>query len=156
VSILKGLPTLVGHLIPFNHRVEEIIWDVVSGKNLKEKITELESLSNDLVYKGTWDASTGMYPTPASYGDWWIVSVDGSAGGLGYSAKDWIIHNGSVFEKVDNTDSVKTVNNIAPINGNITITKADIGLSEVQNIKHNFTAISNPNHLSDSTMGYSD
>lgn len=40
---------------------------------------------------------------------------------------DWVIYDGNdLYQKIDNTDTVKTVNNVAPTAGNITLTGNDI------------------------------
>ena len=69
-----------------------------------------------VTYKGTWDASTNT-PTLASgtgtQGDYYVVNVAGSTnldGITDWEIGDWAIFNGTVWEKVDNTDSVSSVN----------------------------------------------
>lgn len=78
---------------------------------------QINGLSGGLVYKGTWNASTN---TPsladgAGTAGWlYIVSVAGTqnlgSGSLTFAAGDWAIYNGTVWEKVANTDSVTSVN----------------------------------------------
>lgn len=69
-----------------------------------------------VVYQGTWDASTN---TPAlasnvgTKGNYYVVSVAGNTdlnGITDWVAGDWAIFNGSVWEKVDNTEAVISVN----------------------------------------------
>lgn len=68
-------------------------------------------------YKGTWDASTNT-PTLAdgtgSAGDVYRVSVAGTqnlgSGAITFGVGDYIIYNGSTWEKSDTTDSVVSVN----------------------------------------------
>lgn len=92
-------------------------------------------------YKGSWNANTN---TPqladgmagATNGDFYIVSVGGTqdlgSGSIQFFANDRVIYNGSVWERLSAGD-VKTVNNIQPVDGNITLTKGDIGLGNVDN-----------------------
>lgn len=71
-----------------------------------------------LEFKGTWDASTntptlGSGGTGGVSGDVYIVSVAGSTtidGESDWKIKDWIANNGSAWYKVDNTESVVSVN----------------------------------------------
>lgn len=67
-------------------------------------------------YKGTWNASTNS-PTLTSsvgnQGDYYVVNVAGSTnlnGITDWQIGDWAIFNGSVWQKVDNTDAVTSVN----------------------------------------------
>jgi len=86
------------------------------------QVSGLEEMARGLKYKGGWDASTG-YPS-GEEGDYWICSAAGEAGGVSFKPKDWIVWNptNSVWDKIDNTDSVKTVNGVEPdASGNIAI-----------------------------------
>lgn len=69
-------------------------------------------------YQGTWDASTNT-PTLTSsvgtQGDYYVVSVAGTTnlnGITDWQPGDWAIFNGSVWEKVDNSETVY-VSNVA-------------------------------------------
>jgi len=69
-----------------------------------------------LNYKGTWNASTNtptLVSSVGSKGDYYVVSVAGTTnlnGITDWQVNDWAIFNGSVWEKVDNTDLVTSVN----------------------------------------------
>lgn len=90
-------------------------------------------------YKGQWNAQTNT-PTLADgtgvKGDFYIVSVAGTqdlgSGNIQFFVNDRVIYDGSVWSRLSAGD-VKTVNNIAPVNGNITLTKGDVGLGSVVN-----------------------
>lgn len=67
-------------------------------------------------YKGTWNASANS-PTLTSsvgnQGDYYVVNVAGTTnlnGITDWQIGDWAIFNGSVWQKVDNTDAVVSVN----------------------------------------------
>jgi hypothetical protein len=65
-------------------------------------------------YKGTWSAAanspTLTSPPPAtSKGDYYVVSAAGTQFGITFAVGDWIISNGTAWEKVDLTDSVSSV-----------------------------------------------
>jgi hypothetical protein len=69
-----------------------------------------------LTYEGTWNASTNT-PTLAdgtgSKGHYYVVSTGGSqdlgSGLISFSPADWVVHNGSIWEKADHTDTVSSV-----------------------------------------------
>ena len=94
----------------------------VNGKVVLTQIPD--SVLGQLEYQGVWDFTT--LPTAIQKGQYWIASVNGN----GYIVGDWAVWNGSSFDKVDNTDAVATV---AGRTGNVVLTKADVGLSNVDN-----------------------
>jgi len=83
-----------------------------------------------VTYKGTWDAATNT-PTLASgtgtQGDYYVVNVPGSTnldGITDWAVGDWSIFNGTVWEKVDNTDAVSSVNGQV---GTVVLNAANVG-----------------------------
>jgi hypothetical protein len=83
-----------------------------------------------LSYQGTWNASTNT-PTLASgvgvKGYYYVVSVAGSTnldGVTDWVVGDWAVFNGTVWQKVDNTDAVTSVNGQT---GTVVLTAADVG-----------------------------
>lgn len=92
-----------------------------------------------MTYEGQWDASTNT-PTLAdgtgTQGSFYIVSVAGTqnlgSGNIQFFVNDRVIYDGSVWARLSAGD-VKTVNNVSPVNGNVTLTKSDIGLGNVVN-----------------------
>lgn len=92
----------------------------------------VSQLPNSIMeYQGVWNASTNT-PTLAngtgSPGDVYRVSAAGTALSLDFAVGDYVIYNGSTWEKSDTTDAVASV---AGRTGNVTLTKADVGLSNV-------------------------
>jgi hypothetical protein len=82
-----------------------------------------------LSYQGTWNASTNT-PTLASgvgvKGYYYVVSVAGSTnldGVTDWVVGDWAVFNGTVWQKVDNTDAVTSVNGQT---GTVVLTAADV------------------------------
>ena len=73
-------------------------------------------LQGDLNYQGTWNASTNTPTLTSSVGTqgyYYVVDVAGSTnlnGITDWNIGDWAIFNGSVWQKVDNTDAVTSVN----------------------------------------------
>jgi hypothetical protein len=71
-------------------------------------------VSGTVNYDGTWDASTNNPtlnnpPAASTKGDYYVVSVAGTQFGLSFAVGDWIISNGTAWEKVDLTDAVSSV-----------------------------------------------
>lgn len=68
-------------------------------------------------YKGAWNASTNspsLADGTGDTGDVYVVSVGGSqnlgSGSITFVAGDWIIYNGSTWDKVENSTAVASVN----------------------------------------------
>lgn len=83
-----------------------------------------------LVYKGTWDASTNtptLVSSVGNKGDYYVVNVAGSTnlnGITDWKVNDIAVFNGAVWEKIDNTDAVTSVNGQT---GAVVLTAADVG-----------------------------
>ena len=72
-----------------------------------------DSVLGQLEYKGTWDASTDSPSLPSASGvkgNYYVVSVAGVYETIDYEVGDWIVSNGTIWEKVDNSDKVSSVN----------------------------------------------
>ena len=70
-----------------------------------------------LQYQGTWNASANSPVIPAASsankGHYYKVAVSGSTivdGLMGWNIGDWLVSNGSAWDKIDNTDSITSVN----------------------------------------------
>jgi predicted heme/steroid binding protein len=90
---------------------------------------QINSLVGGLQYQGTWNANTNS-PTITSgvgtEGYFYIVNVAGNTtidGISGWQVGDWIVFDGTVWQKVDNTDSVTSVNGFT---GAVTLTTSNI------------------------------
>ena len=87
-------------------------------------------LMGDLNYQGTWNASTNTPTLVSSVGTkgyYYVVDVAGSTnlnGITDWQIGDWAIFNGTVWQKVDNTDSVTSVNGYT---GTVVLNAADVG-----------------------------
>jgi hypothetical protein len=96
-----------------------------------------DALIGSVRYEGTWNAATNTPPIPAAgagnKGFYYIVSVAGTTAVNGindWEIGDWIISDGSVWGKVDNTDQVMSV---AGKRGIVILAKGDVGLDSVDN-----------------------
>jgi hypothetical protein len=88
------------------------------------------SLQGGVSYQGTWNATTNS-PTITSgtgtKGYYYVVSVAGSTdidGITTWNVGDWIIFNGTAWQKVDNTDAVTSVNGYT---GTVVLGYTDVG-----------------------------
>ena len=83
----------------------------------------------DLNYQGTWNATTNTPTLTSSVGTkgyYYVVSVAGTTnlnGITDWQINDWAVFNGSVWQKIDNTDSVTSVNGKT---GTVVLTNTDI------------------------------
>jgi len=83
-----------------------------------------------VTYKGTWNADTNtptLVSSTGTQGDYYVVNVAGTTnlnGITDWEIGDWAIFNGSVWEKVDNTDSVSSVNGQV---GTVVLNAANVG-----------------------------
>jgi hypothetical protein len=81
----------------------------------KVPLTQIpDSVLGQLSYMGTWNASTNNPalanpPASTTQGDYYVVSVAGTQFSISFEVGDWIISNGTAWEKVDNTDAVASV-----------------------------------------------
>ena len=82
-----------------------------------------------LKYQGTWNASTNTPTLTSSVGTqgyYYVVDVAGSTnlnGITDWKIGDWAIFNGSIWEKIDNTDAVTSVNGLT---GAVVLTTSNI------------------------------
>lgn len=57
-----------------------------------------------MTYKGAWDASGGAYPSTASVGDFYKISVAGTIDGTDYGVNDHMIYNGTGWDRIPNAE----------------------------------------------------
>jgi len=88
------------------------------------------NFAGSLTYQSTWDANSNtpfLQSSVGTRGFYYVVSVAGSTnlnGITSWNVGDWAVFNGSVWEKVDNTDSVTSVNGQT---GAVVLTANDVG-----------------------------
>jgi hypothetical protein len=87
------------------------------------------SVLGDVSYQNTWNAATNtptLTSSTGTKGHYYVVSAPGATnldGITDWQIGDWVIFNGSVWEKVDNTDSVTSV---AGKTGSVTLVVGDV------------------------------
>jgi hypothetical protein len=90
---------------------------------------QISALVGGVMYQGTWNASTNSPSITSSVGTkgyYYIVATAGNTninGITDWKVGDWIIFNGSTWDKVDNTDAVSSVNGYT---GAVSLTTTDI------------------------------
>lgn len=96
---------------------------------------QINGVLGGAIYQGIWNATTNT-PSLSSgvgtKGHYYVVSVAGSTnidGTTDWKIGDWIIFNGTNWDKVDNTDAVSSVNGFI---GAVNLTTANV--SEVTNL----------------------
>jgi hypothetical protein len=88
-----------------------------------------DSVIGALSYQGTWDAATNTPTLTSSIGTkgyYYVVSVAGSTnlnGATDWLVGDWAVYNGTIWQKIDNTDSVTSVNTLT---GAVVLTTTNI------------------------------
>jgi hypothetical protein len=72
-----------------------------------------DSILGQVSYQGGWNAATNTPTIPAAAignkGHYYVTNTAGSLFSIDFNVGDWIVSNGSAWEKVDNTDAVATV-----------------------------------------------
>jgi hypothetical protein len=88
--------------------------------------------TDSMVDGGNVSLSGGAYPAVPDHTTLWKVSAAGTVSGTSYAVGDNLIYSKVIgsFYKVDNTDAVTSVSGRT---GAITLTKVDVGLSNVDN-----------------------
>lgn len=148
-----------------SHTAEAVLMTDSSGKISVNVLPD--SVVGQLEYKGPWNATTpGTLTSDPEKGWYFICSTAGGknpSGGTGtsYAVGDWAVYNGTTWDKIDNTDAVTGVKGGAETDyriGNVNITKANIGLGNVDNTsdstkKTNFTGSIAENNTGFATGG---
>jgi hypothetical protein len=95
----------------------------------KVPVSQIPQLG-DLNYQGSWNASTNNPTLTSSVGTkgyYYVVSVAGTTnlnGITDWQIGDWAVFNGSVWQKIDNTDAVTSVNGYT---GTVVLGYTDVG-----------------------------
>jgi predicted heme/steroid binding protein len=119
-KVLTGLNTSGGGTIASTDSIVQAFGKVQN---------QITALVGGVMYEGTWNASTNSPTITSSVGnkgDYYVVSTAGSTtidGISDWKVGDWIIFNGSTWQKVDNTDLVSSVNGYT---GAVVLTTSDV------------------------------
>ena len=89
-----------------------------SAKTIKQisRSDFLSGITGALVRQGTWDASSNspsLTDITGSQGKYYVVSNAGSqnfgSGIISFAVGDWVVHNGTKWEKINTTNTVNSV-----------------------------------------------
>jgi len=130
ITLSDGREINAGEVVPFDiaERIKVITNGGGTSQGVLDTLTSLQNQINALVeglsYQGNWNASTNT-PTLASgvgtQGYFYIVSVAGSTnidGITDWQPGDWIIFNGSIWQKIDQSWATAGANsNITSLSG---------------------------------------
>lgn len=100
-----------------SYSTEEITDLLDSNKKIQEKWLP-DSILGQLSYMGTWNPALKDYRTPKA-GEYYIAKGTGRflpdgttlpTGEDDFQTGDWAVYNGTTWDKIDNSDAVRTVN----------------------------------------------
>ncbi len=112
-----------------------------------------DSIIGQVEYLGLWDANTNtptLTATPSEKGIYYIVSVAGTFESIDFEVGDWIISNGTSWDKVDNTDAVSSVFGRT---GNVTAQTDDYTWAQIDKSTSDIADITNKSHTSLTDIG---
>ncbi|MCF8861601.1 putative tail fiber protein [Agrobacterium phage OLIVR2] len=106
--------------------------------NSKVPLSQInEALIGAMNYQGTWDASANdpeiPAASPANKGWYYVINTPGTTiidDFSEWSLGDWIVSNGSTWDKIDSSDQVLSVNGMV---GTVVLNKSHVGLENVPN-----------------------
>ena len=115
-------------------------------------------------FKGAWDASTEAYPVSPNTGDYYIISVAGTIGGVAFDVGDAIVYDGTNWQHLN---KVEIAEEIALTSTLYTATNVKLALEEIagtgrvdETVKDNADAIdthiaddSNPHAVTKANVG---
>jgi hypothetical protein len=135
ITLDNGREINAGEVVPFD--IAERIKVITNGGGTSQYVldtlaslqAQISAISGGLSYQGTWNASTNTPTLTSSSGTsnyYYVVSVSGSTnlnGITDWVAGDWAIYNGTVWQKIDQTNLVTSVNGYT---GVVVLTQTDI------------------------------
>jgi hypothetical protein len=122
ITLDDGREINAGEVVPFD--IAERIKVITNGGGTSQYVldtlaslqSQISAISGGLSYRGTWNASTNTPTLTSSSGTsnyYYVVSVSGSTnlnGITDWVTGDWAIYNGTVWQKIDQTNLVTSVN----------------------------------------------
>ena len=86
--------------------------DVLTYDSSSGKWTPKAINLSGLTYVGAYDASLSVTPSGPVAGEYWIISGAGTINSKNYNIGDWLVYNGSGWDKIDNSSA-----NITSVHG---------------------------------------
>ena len=135
IMLSDGREINAGEVVPLDlaERIKVITNGGGTSQYVLDTLTSLQNqinaISGGLSYQGTWNASTNTPTLTSSVGTtnyYYVVGTSGSTnlnGITDWVAGDWAIFNGTVWQKIDQTNLVTSVNSKT---GAVTLTYTDV------------------------------
>lgn len=135
ITLSDGREINAGEVVPLDlaERIKVIANGGGTSQYVLDTLTSLQNqinaISGGLSYQGTWNASTNTPTLTSSVGTtnyYYVVGTSGSTnlnGITDWVAGDWAIFNGTVWQKIDQTNLVTSVNTKT---GAVTLTYTDV------------------------------
>lgn len=107
--------------------------DVLAFDQLNNRWIPKSITSSSISYKGSYDASLGVYPDSTNLfaGNYYIVTKSGNIENIIFDVGDWLIFNGTSWDRIINSSLVKSVFGRT---GNIVALKNDYSLDLLKDI----------------------
>lgn len=96
-------------------------WGATPSASLKTRLGLTGTVTSITIKNQEGGTSTTGYGWKALEGVYFIANAAGTFAGISFEVGDWLISTGDSWEKVDNTDTIKTVGGVSPVNGNIVV-----------------------------------
>lgn len=96
-------------------------WAATPSASLKTRLGIAAAVTSITIKNQEGGASTTGYGWKALEGVYFIANAAGTFAGISFEVGDWLISTGDSWQKVDNTDTIKTVGGVAPVNGNVAV-----------------------------------
>lgn len=96
-------------------------WAATPSASLKTRLGMTAAVTSITIKNQEGGTSTTGYGWKALEGVYFIANAAGTFAGISFEVGDWLISNGDSWQKVDNTDTIKTVGGVSPVNGNVVV-----------------------------------
>lgn len=96
-------------------------WAATPSASLKTRLGMTAAVTSITIKNQEGGTSTTGCGWKALEGVYFIANAAGTFAGIGFEVGDWLISTGDSWQKVDNTDTIKTVGGVSPVNGNVVV-----------------------------------
>lgn len=96
-------------------------WVATPSASLKTRLGLTGTVTSITIKNQEGGTSTTGYGWKALEGVYFIANAAGTFAGISFEIGDWLISTGDSWQKVDNTDTIKTVGGVSPVNGNVVV-----------------------------------
>lgn len=96
-------------------------WAATPSASLKTRLGIAAAVTSITIKNQEGGASTTGYGWKALEGVYFIANAAGTFAGISFEVGDWLISTGDSWQKIDNTDTIKTVGGVSPVNGNVVV-----------------------------------